>query len=94
MRIISGIYKGILIKTPAGIRPTEDRVRKALFDILGDMSGLSFLELYAGSGSVGLEALSQGAQSLTFVEKDNRAEPRTCLVQSAPGRHQSYSIDR
>jgi 16S rRNA (guanine966-N2)-methyltransferase len=70
MHIISGIYKGIVLKAPARIRPTEDRVRKALFDILGDMSGLSFLELYAGSGSVGLEALSQGAQSLTFVEKD------------------------
>jgi 16S rRNA (guanine966-N2)-methyltransferase len=70
MHIISGIYKGIVLKAPAGIRPTEDRVRKALFDILGDMSGLSFLELYAGSGSVGLEALSQGAKSLTFVEKD------------------------
>jgi len=70
MHIISGIYKGIMLKAPKGIRPTEDRVRKALFDILGELSGLSFLELYAGSGSVGLEALSQGAQSLTFVEKD------------------------
>jgi 16S rRNA (guanine966-N2)-methyltransferase len=70
MHIISGVYKGILLKSPKGIRPTEDRVRKALFDILGDMSGLSFLELYAGSGSVGLEALSQGSKSVTFVEKD------------------------
>ncbi|MFA5100571.1 MAG: 16S rRNA (guanine(966)-N(2))-methyltransferase RsmD [Candidatus Omnitrophota bacterium] len=72
MHIISGIYKGIALKVPAGIRPTEDRVRKALFDILGDMSGLSFLELFAGSGSVGLEALSQGAQSVVFIEKDRK----------------------
>jgi 16S rRNA (guanine966-N2)-methyltransferase len=70
MHIISGIYKGVALKAPAGIRPTEDRVRKALFDILGDMSGLSFLELFSGSGSVGLEALSQGAQNLVLIEKD------------------------
>lgn len=70
MRIISGIYKGMAFKTPQGIRPTEDRVRKALFDILGDMSGLSFLELFAGSGSVGLEAFSQNAKRVVFVEKD------------------------
>jgi 16S rRNA (guanine966-N2)-methyltransferase len=69
MHIISGIYKGSALKAPAGIRPTEDRVRKALFDILGDMSGLSFLELFAGSGSVGLEALSQRAQNVVFIEK-------------------------
>ncbi|MCX5707422.1 MAG: 16S rRNA (guanine(966)-N(2))-methyltransferase RsmD [Candidatus Omnitrophica bacterium] len=68
MRIITGFYKSRLLKTPKGIRPTEDRVRKALFDILGDVSGLTFLELFAGSGSVGLEALSQGAQEVFFVE--------------------------
>jgi 16S rRNA (guanine(966)-N(2))-methyltransferase RsmD len=53
---------------PKGIRPTEDKVRKALFDILGDIEGLSFLELFAGSGAVGLEALSRGVRDLTFVE--------------------------
>ena len=68
MRIITGQYRSRLLKTPKGIRPTEDRVRKALFDILGDVSGLTFLELFAGSGSVGLEALSQGAQEAVFVE--------------------------
>jgi 16S rRNA (guanine966-N2)-methyltransferase len=70
MHIISGIYKGMVLKAPAGIRPTEDRVRKALFDIMGDISGLSVLELFAGSGSVGLEAISHGAASVVFVEKD------------------------
>jgi len=48
---------------PHGIRPTQDKVRKAIFDILGDVEGLSFLELYAGSGAVGFEALSRGSAS-------------------------------
>ena len=73
MRIITGLYKSRLLKTPKGIRPTEDRVRKALFDILGDVSGLTFLELFAGSGSVGLEALSQGAKEVFFVENLRQA---------------------
>jgi pantetheine-phosphate adenylyltransferase len=53
---------------PDGIRPTQDKVRKALFDILGDVSGLSFLELYAGSGAVSFEALSRGASSAIMIE--------------------------
>ncbi len=53
------------------IRPTQDKIRKAVFDILGhDLSGLTFLDLFAGSGSVGLEAFSQGAQYVSWVEKD------------------------
>ncbi len=71
MRITSGIYKSRQIAMPKGIRPTQDKVRKAVFDILGDIGGLSFLELYAGSGAVGLEAKSRGAGELVFVE-DNR----------------------
>lgn len=55
---------------PKGIRPTQDKVRKALFDILGDISGLSFLELFAGSGAVGFEAVSRGIKDLTLVEYD------------------------
>ncbi len=73
MRIIAGEYKSRLLKVPKGIRPTEDRVRKALFDILGDVSGLSFLELFAGSGSVGFEALSLGAAGAVFVESQSQA---------------------
>ena len=72
MRITSGKYKGRIIKMPKGIRPTQDKVRKALFDILGDIEGLSFLELFAGSGAVGFEALSQGAKKVVFVEKDRK----------------------
>lgn len=60
---------------PKGIRPTQDKVRKALFDILGDIQGLSFLELFAGSGAVGFEALSRGAADLTLVETN-----RDCVV--------------
>lgn len=70
MRIITGKYKGRIIKAPKGIRPTEDRVRKAFFDIMGDISGLSFLELFAGSGAMGIEALSLGAKEAVFVEND------------------------
>jgi len=53
---------------PKGIRPTQGLVRKALFDILGDIEGLSFLELFAGSGAVGFEAASRGAAELVLAE--------------------------
>lgn len=70
MRIISGVYKGRLIKMPKGIRASRDKVRKALFDILGDIEGLSFLELFAGSGAIAIEALSQGVKEVVLVERD------------------------
>ncbi len=71
MKIISGRYKGRIIKMPKNIRPTQDKVRKALFDILGDIEGLSFLELFAGSGAVGFEAVSRGASELAMVEPNH-----------------------
>ena len=71
MRIIGGVYRGRAFKMPRGIRPTQDKVRKALFDILrNDTPGSSMLEFYAGSGAVGLEALSRGAKEVVFVEKN------------------------
>jgi len=70
MRITTGKYKGRNIFMPKGIRPTQDKVRKAIFDILGDIEGLSFLELFAGSGAVGIEAASRGAQEVVFVENN------------------------
>lgn len=75
MRITSGQYKGRIIKMPKDIRPTQDKVRKALFDILGDIEGLSFLELFAGSGAVGFEAVSRGVKELALVENN-----RACLA--------------
>jgi len=70
MRIISGKHKGKEIKAAKGIRPTQDNVRKAVFDILGDLEGISFLELFAGSGAVAFEALSRGAAEAVLVEYD------------------------
>ena len=73
MRIITGQFRSRRLVAPKAIRPTEGRVRKALFDILGDVSGLRFLELFAGSASVGLEALSLGAEEVVFVEAQKQA---------------------
>lgn len=71
MRITTGKYKGRVITMPKGIRPTQNKVRKAVFDILGDIKGLSFLELFAGSGAVGFEALSRGAAVSVLVEHNH-----------------------
>ena len=68
MRSTTGKFKNKKLYFPRGIRPTQDKVRKAVFDILGDISGLSFLDLFAGSGAVGFEALSRGAGELVLVE--------------------------
>ncbi|MFB9662082.1 16S rRNA (guanine(966)-N(2))-methyltransferase RsmD [Glycomyces mayteni] len=72
-RIIAGSLKGRRLATPPGdrTRPTSDRVREALFNSLapgGDLDGLRFADLYAGSGAVGIEALSRGASAALFVE--------------------------
>lgn len=77
-RLIGGSAGGRRLKTPAGsnTRPTSDRVREALFSSIdsdrGAMEGLRFLDLYAGSGAVGLEARSRGAGVVTLVESDRR----------------------
>ena len=75
MRITGGIYRGRVLKVPDGleVRPTQDRVREALFNLLmHDIAGARFLDLFAGSGAVGLEALSRGAASACFVELNAR----------------------
>ena len=76
-RIIGGVAGGRRIAVPPrGTRPSTDRVRESLFNILTaqrDLSGLAVLDLYAGSGALGLEALSRGAASALFVESDHRA---------------------
>ena len=75
MRVVGGVFGGMAIKTPktGALRPTQDRVREALFNIVrGGIEGRAFLDLFAGTGAVGIEALSRGASSATFVERDGR----------------------
>jgi 16S rRNA (guanine(966)-N(2))-methyltransferase RsmD len=71
MRVIAGQWRGRRLQAPAGpaTRPTSDRVREALFSILGDrVPGARVLDLFAGSGALGIEALSRGAAAATFVD--------------------------
>ena len=75
MRITGGEFGGRNLKVPKtdAIRPTQDRVREAVFNIIQfEIAGADFLDLFAGSGAVGLEALSRGAKSVTFVERERR----------------------
>jgi 16S rRNA (guanine966-N2)-methyltransferase len=74
-RIVAGRYGGRRLATPSGrdTRPTSDRVREALFGALGGLDGLRFLDLYAGSGAIGLEAASRGAERVLLVESDPTA---------------------
>jgi len=75
IRIIAGEWKGRKLKTPPGrfVRPTSDRVREALFNILGDVTGFKVLDLFAGTGALGIEALSRGADSAVFADRDSLA---------------------
>ena len=75
MRVVAGRLGGRRLHAPAGdtTRPTSDRVREALFSALGDVSGAVVLDLFAGSGALGIEALSRGASAVTFVDRDERA---------------------
>lgn len=72
MRIVAGELGGRRLRSPRGddVRPTTDRVREALFSILGEMDGLAVLDLYSGTGALGLEALSRGAAGVTLVDRD------------------------
>ncbi|MEQ1689251.1 MAG: 16S rRNA (guanine(966)-N(2))-methyltransferase RsmD [Sphingopyxis sp.] len=80
MRIIAGQYRGRQIVAPSGqqTRPTADRVRETLFSMLtsklGGFTDLAVADIYAGSGALGLEALSRGAATCLFVERDERAQ--------------------
>ena len=75
MRIIAGSSKGARIFAPKGhdTRPTADRAREAVFNLIGPVDGASVLDLFAGSGAMGLEALSRGAAGAVFVENDREA---------------------
>jgi 16S rRNA (guanine966-N2)-methyltransferase len=72
MRVIAGLFRSRTLQAPAGLatRPTSDRLRETLFNVLAPrIQGADFLDLYAGSGAVGIEALSRGAASVVFVER-------------------------
>ncbi|MBW2217733.1 MAG: RsmD family RNA methyltransferase, partial [Deltaproteobacteria bacterium] len=76
MRITGGQVKGRIIASPKGmnIRPTSDRVREAIFNLIGqDLSGLKVLDLFAGTGSLGLESLSRGTQHAVFIDNSQQA---------------------
>ncbi|WP_407334530.1 16S rRNA (guanine(966)-N(2))-methyltransferase RsmD [Dietzia kunjamensis] len=92
-RIISGRLRGLTITVPpAGTRPTTDRVREALFSAIGsrvDLDGAAVLDLFAGSGALGLEAVSRGADVAWFVEENQRAV--ACLKKNTAGASSSLS---
>lgn len=75
MRIIAGFLKGRLLHEPHGHKthPMSEKIRGALFNILGDVKGLKFLDAYAGTGAIAIEAVSRGAASALAVEKDKDA---------------------
>jgi 16S rRNA (guanine(966)-N(2))-methyltransferase RsmD len=78
MRITGGKYRGRIVDVPAGkmeIRPAMDRMRESIFAVLGDLNGFSFLDLFAGSGILGLEAASRGAFPIVCVERDRSKFP-------------------
>lgn len=74
MRIIGGTYRSRIIAMPKGadIRPTQDKVRQAVFNILQDVNGAVVLDLCAGSGAYGIEAISRGARHVTFVDNNSK----------------------
>jgi 16S rRNA (guanine966-N2)-methyltransferase len=74
MRVIAGELRGRRLVAPRGwrVRPTSDRVREAIFSSLGDVSGAKVLDLYCGTGALGIEALSRGAAHATLVDRDTR----------------------
>lgn len=80
MRVIAGVYRSRILKSLKGLalRPTSDRLRETLFDVLGpSISGARFLDLFAGTGAIGIEALSRGAIEVVFIENH---QPAVALI--------------
>lgn len=78
MRVVAGSFKGRTLHAPRGraVRPTSDKVRGAIFNVLGDVGGAHVLDLFAGTGALGIEALSRGAADATFVDSDTAPAER------------------
>lgn len=83
MRVIAGIARSLPLKTPAGMdtRPTTDRIKETLFNVLqGDLSDGVFVDLFSGSGGIGIEALSRGAKKAYFI--DNAPSSINCIMEN------------
>ncbi len=77
IRVTGGELRGRRLHVPGqGVRPTTGRLREAIFSMLGDLEGARVLDLFAGSGALGIEALSRGASEATFIDSDTRAVTR------------------
>src|SRR6478735_3160550 len=97
MRIVAGILKGRRIEAPSweGLRPTSDKLRETLFNVLAPrIEGARVLDGFAGTGAVGIEALSRGAAHVTFVERDPRAVALIEANLAACGIGADYNIHR
>jgi 16S rRNA (guanine(966)-N(2))-methyltransferase RsmD len=97
VRVIAGTLKGRRLKTPtwSGLRPTSDKLRETLFNILAPrIADASVLDLYAGTGALGIEALSRGARSAVFVEANRRAQALIAENLARCGFENGYAIIR
>lgn len=97
MRVIAGTLKGRQLKSPTwdGLRPTSDKLRETLFNVLGERTaGARVLDGYAGSGALGIEAISRGAAAVTFIERDRRAQALIAENLARCGVAQGYAIIR
>lgn len=95
MRVIAGMYRHRKITWPSdsSIRPTKDRIKEAIFSAIGDVEGKYFLDLYAGSGAIGIEALSRGASHCVFVDNNPNAIKTVKLNLETLGiSRESYSV--
>jgi 16S rRNA (guanine(966)-N(2))-methyltransferase RsmD len=96
MRVIAGRFKGRQLKAPTweGLRPTSDKLRETLFNILSPrIDGASVLDGFAGTGAVGIEALSRGAAAVTFIEQNRRAAALIAANLAACGVGEGYTIE-
>lgn len=97
MRVIAGSLKGRRLKSPSwsGLRPTSDKLRETLFNILAPrIVGARVLDGYAGTGAIGIEALSRGADAVTFVERESRALELVADNLERCGLREGYAIIR
>ncbi len=97
LRVIAGAHKGRRLKTPTwdGLRPTSDRLRETLFNVVSPrIKGARVLDGYAGTGAIGIEAISRGATSVTFIDEDRRAQALVDENLARCGIENGYAIIR